>query len=188
MDVLKCPGILAKTTLPIGTTEYTYDGRNRVTYIYDGAGRIKKSNREAISNGLYYYNTYYYDKAGNRSRVKQEENWGYPIYSTESDISLYSDGHYYLCKEVNYVYDKANRLTLVSEYTTEDSESFEGVRENNSIRYIFDDAGNEISHTTEYLTPGNDSAAESISATSGGEYGHYDSTVEVSVNEYNGLG
>ncbi len=194
-------GNLEKTTLPVGETVYTYDDRNRVetvtntvngtvlssysyayynnnlessktdntgktiSYTYDSAGRLKTvsdSDRTAV---------YDYDKAGNRTTLTETA----PKTETVGGSEIT-----YAVKVSSYLYNDSNRLLSVSELY-KDGKDAEVMRK--ITRYVFDGAGNQISTAAEYLTPNSETVSEEVDTQSGS----YDSAVEVSINEYNGL-
>ena len=106
-------------------------------------------------------------------------NDGIRLYSATSDRRYFTETVggkeiSFTGKCVNYSYDKANRLKYVNEKFSDSGEIITKI-----IRYTFDDAGNQLSTVAEFLTPN----AEGSEAYGMG----YDSVVEVSINEYNGL-
>ncbi len=196
-------GNLATTTYPTGSVTYTYDANNHVTnvanscnddvlsyaytyynngmekskddgtkvveYVYDGAGRLKTvtetpKNSEVTTRTA----TYTYDKAGNRISLVE-------VCSGTENIN--GEAVSYAKKTTEYLYSKANVITLESEIY-QNAEDSELTRRN--TRYVYDKAGNQTSKTIEFIT----------NAVEGAEYDVNlgdSSVIEVTINEYNGL-
>ena len=80
-------------------------------------------------------------------------------------------------KTTEYLYNKANVITLESEIY-QNAEGSELARKN--TRYVYDNAGNQISTTAEFITNAVEGAAEAVNFSDS-------SVIEVTINEYNGL-
>ena len=214
-------GNLATTTYPTGSTTYTYDANNRVTnvanscnddvlsyaytyydngmekskddgtklieYAYDGAGRLKTvTETDKATETVTRTATYTYDNAGNRESLVEV--------CTGTD-TVNGESIAFEQKRTGYLYNEANVITLEREIY-QDAAGNELASKN--TRYVYDNAGNLISTTVEYVTEIPEEATEDATeAIEVAEDATEESTddinigtavwIEVTINEYNGL-
>ena len=215
-------GNLATTTYPTGSVTYAYDKNNRVTnvankvgeeiltsyaytyydngmekskdddsklieYTYDGAGRLKTvTETDKETETVTRTATYTYDNAGNRESLVEV--------CTGTD-TVNGESIAFAQKRTGYLYNEANVITLEREIY-QDAAGNELASKN--TRYVYDNAGNLISTTVEYVTEiPEEATADATEAIEVAEDATEEATddikigtavwIEVTINEYNEL-